>query len=204
MCGSVISYDSLEAGKPAQYGYVIKTNCLGFLGSPEVAVSYVFGEDNTVSFTNESIQAGSYYWDFGDGDTLLTGESATNIAYSYGATGIYNAMLIGYGCDGISDTLYFSIDFKYTDPAYAGDGTLLTLYPNPVLSGSSVSFYIGAIPEGENYLHVYNELGQRVDRFHIDEANTNYIAPVDYAGGVYHFVLESNSEVLETEKLLVQ
>ncbi|MFT5779495.1 MAG: hypothetical protein ACI837_002454, partial [Crocinitomicaceae bacterium] len=41
--GSVISYDSLEAGKPAQYGYVIKTNCLGFLGSPEVAVSYVFG-----------------------------------------------------------------------------------------------------------------------------------------------------------------
>ncbi|MFT5779744.1 MAG: hypothetical protein ACI837_002703 [Crocinitomicaceae bacterium] len=204
MCGSVIAQDSLAAGKPGQYGYVIKTNCLGYLGDPQVAVSYSFGEDNTVLFENESIQAGGYHWDFGDGDTLLTGEAPTLISHSYDASGIYYIELMGFGCNGQADTLLFSIDFEYTDPAYAGDGTLLTLYPNPVLSGNSIAFFVGDIPDGDNYVYVYNELGQRVDRFPIEAANTNYIFLADYAAGVYHFVLENNSEVIETEKLLVQ
>ncbi|MDG1332839.1 MAG: PKD domain-containing protein, partial [Crocinitomicaceae bacterium] len=112
MCGSVISADSLQAGSPAQYGYVIKTNCLGFLGDPEAATSYTFGENNTVIFNNESIQAGSYYWDFGDGTFLTTEEDTNAIIHEYTASGIYTVQLIGYGCDGVNDTLTFNINFE--------------------------------------------------------------------------------------------
>ena len=204
MCGSVISADSLQAGSPAQYGYVIKTNCLGFLGNPEAAASYTFGEENTVLFHNESIQAGSFLWDFGDGTTLTTGEDTNAISHEYFATGIYTIQLIGYGCAGQNDTISFTIDFEYTEPGYAGDGTLLTLYPNPISAGNSLAFFIGNIPEGTHYVNVSNSLGQRVDRFRIEAGNTNYLFPLDYAAGMYHFTLQKNNEILEFEKLIVE
>lgn len=204
MCGSVISDDSLQANRPAQYGYVIKTNCLGFLGDPEVATSYSFGESNTVIFNNESIQAGSYYWDFGDGTILTTGEDTNAVIHEYGATGVYTVQLIGYGCDGKNDTLSFEIDFEYTEPGYAGDGTLLTLYPNPVSTGNSLAFYIGNLSEGNHHLNVFNSLGQRVDQFLITDSNTNYLYAIDYAAGMYHFTLQNDTEILEVEKLIVE
>lgn len=204
MCGSVISQDSLQANRPAQYGYVIKTNCLGFFGDPQTAASYNFGEENTVSFNNQSIQAGSYQWDFGDGTFLTTGEDSNAILHEYSATGIYTIQLIGFGCNGKSDTLNFTISFEYTEPGYAGDGTLLTLYPNPVSTGNSLAFYIGNLEEGNHYLNVFNSLGQRVDHFSITDANTNYLYPIDYAAGMYIFRLESNGEVVEIEKLVVE
>jgi hypothetical protein len=204
MCGSVTSADSLQVGSPAQYGYVIKTNCLGFLGDPEVASSYTFGENNTVIFNNESIQAGNYYWDFGDGTFLTTGENIDSVIHEYTATGIYTVQLIGYGCDSVNDTITFEIDFEYTEPGYAGDGTLLTLYPNPVSTGNSLAFFVGDIPSGTHYVDVSNNLGQRVDRFRIEDGNTNYLYPVDYAAGMYHFTLQNDTEILEVEKLIVE
>lgn len=204
MCGSVISADSAQAGRPAQYGYVVKTNCLGFFGDPQTAASYDFGEENTVIFHNQSVQAGSYQWDFGDGTVLTTGEDTNAILHEYSATGIYTIQLIGFGCNGKSDTLNFTIDFEYTEPGYAGDGTLLTLYPNPISTGNSLAFYIGNLSEGNHSLNVFNSLGQKVDHFPITDSNTNYLYPIDYAAGMYIFRLESNGKVVEIEKLVVE
>ncbi|MDG1334093.1 MAG: T9SS type A sorting domain-containing protein, partial [Crocinitomicaceae bacterium] len=131
-------------------------------------------------------------------------EDTNAIIHEYTASGIYTVQLIGYGCDGVNDTLTFNINFEYTEPGYAGDGTLLTLYPNPISTGNSLAFFIGNIPEGTHYVNVNNNLGQRVDSFRIEDGNTNYLFPLDYAAGMYHFALQNDTEILEVEKLVVE
>ena len=59
-----------------------------------------------VSFTNGSINANRYLWDFGDG------ENSTQPApvHEYNATGTYNAYLVAYNEAGCSDTAFLVVD----------------------------------------------------------------------------------------------
>ena len=81
----------------------------------------------------------------------------TNVDHTYNASGIYEVQLVAYGCNGANDTLRFQINFEYipTEPVYEGDGTLLTLFPNPIQQGESLSFYIGAIDSTEYTIDLY-------------------------------------------------
>ncbi len=202
MGGYVLSYDSLDAGIPGQYGYVIKTNCLGFLGDPEAGFSFEI-DDNSILLSNESIQAGGFQWNFGDGTILNTGEDETLITHEYLESGTYSIELIANGCDGASDTISLNIDFEHTPSGYAGDGTFLTLYPNPVNSGDLISFYIGSIPEGNNIVKIDDLSGRAVSVLSIESAQTNYTMLQNFASGEYLVSLISNGKLMEVEKLIV-
>lgn len=203
MVGEAYNYDSLNVGAPGQFGYVLKTNCLGFLGDPQAQFSY--SVNNTeVTFVNESVQAGSFTWIFGNGDTTVTGETVDTLVYQYTIGGNYAIQLIANGCNNAHDTIQFSIDVVDDNIGFTGDGTLLTLFPNPVASGESLAFYVGAIPEGNTFVEITNELGEIVFKGSINGENTTYIVPVDIAVGVYFVSLLSYGERLEVEKLVVR
>jgi hypothetical protein len=203
MCGEIYHFDSLNAGSPGQFGYVLKTNCLGFIGDPISEFTYQ-SNSGLLEFVNEGIQAGSYTWIFGDGDTLVTKEYVDSVSHVYDANGIYTVQLIAHGCNGEDDTISKTINVSGISNGYVGDGTLLTLYPNPLSSGESLAFYVGDIPTKDITVEVVNEIGQSVFTGKIESSQTTYIIPFNFASGVYFVSLKNNSnERLEVEKLIV-
>jgi PKD repeat protein len=205
-CGSVKHSDSLNAGKIGQFAYILKTNCLGFLGEPEAAVSYTFGDDFSVIFQNESIQSGSFIWDFGDGMYAQTDEKNRTITHTYSSDGNYTIQLIAQGCNGEADTLYFEIEVpthEDTTDYYVGDGTLLTLFPNPLISGESLAFFVGDITHTVVF-DIHNQQGQLIFTETIQKGYATYISPLFLSSGMYHCSLRSGSAILESEKLIVR
>lgn len=73
--------------------------------NPVPATSFVADTLNgcnplTVHFTNNSTNANSYLWNFGDGNT----DTAANPTHTYTTTGTFTVTLIGYGSGGCNDT----------------------------------------------------------------------------------------------------
>jgi hypothetical protein len=208
-CGQAIHKDSITLGKPGQFGYILKTNCLGFLGDPQTAVSFSYKDSFIVEFVNSSIQAGSYKWVFGDGDTLDISEYVDTVLHHYSGSGDFAVKLIGYGCNGASDTLHFTINVpdnpNIPDDTtyYTGDGTFLTFYPNPSKAGESIAFYVGNIPDEEVRFELVNELGEMVFSGIIPQKESTYILPIQLAHGMYFGALQTISKRLETEKLVI-
>lgn len=203
MLGEVQILDSLLTNAPGQFGYILKTNCLGFLGDPiaEFGYSTNYGD---VQFVNSSIQAGSYQWIFGDGDTLSTSEYIDSVKHNYLNNGNYTVQLIAYGCNGINDTISKTIQVSGISNGFTGDGTLLTLFPNPISSGESIAFYVGNITQENVTVEIVNTHGQTVFQGKIQLPNTTYIIPLKMASGAYFVSLRNDSDLLEVEKLIVK
>lgn len=98
---------------------------------PIANFSYTIGANRTVTFTNTSLNAESYYWDFGD-DNFSFDESPS---YQF-TNGIFNVMLVVQKC-GMVDTIYQTITF---DDAGIIDviNPSITFYPNPVTNNFSI------------------------------------------------------------------
>jgi beta-glucanase (GH16 family) len=85
-------------------------------GSFTVDFSYEIGEDNLVSFTNES--TGDFYWmtwDFGNGETLTTTDRNETIEMYYPESGEYTVSLKLSNTEGISDTQTIDITISEDD-----------------------------------------------------------------------------------------
>jgi len=79
-----------------------------------------------VNFTNTSVDASSYYWDFGDG----TNSTDSNPWHVYSTSGTYSVMLIAQNglCD--DDTIYINITIL--DPVgLIENNTDISVFPNP-------------------------------------------------------------------------
>ncbi|MBI1838591.1 MAG: PKD domain-containing protein [Flavobacteriia bacterium] len=204
MAGQVINNDSMSAGVPGQFGYILKTNCLGFLGSPEAEISYTLNSDHTVQFVNNSLQAGSYTWCFGDGDTLHTGEQMDTINHLYTSNGIFEGKLIAEGCNGETDTSFFTLNFsKSPIDTSILNGNYFTIFPNPIESNSSFSVYLGNVT-GENVqLIIHDELGRVIQKYKLDTPYTNYIIPALFSIGKFTISLYKNDEKLEVEDFII-
>lgn len=205
VCGGLNNYDSLTAGTGGQYAYFLKTNCLGYLGNPIANFSYTVGDSNTVHFSNESAQAGSYTWIFGDGETLQV-DSLGSITHVYCNNGSYEVTLVAEGCDDDRDTVSIIIPLNGTQNencTLVGDGTLLTVYPNPILVGAHLSFYTGNIPQGNATFELHDDLG-RLLFSSVVEKETTYFLPLNFTRGMYYASLLQGTQRIETEKIIVE
>lgn len=97
------------------------------VGEFDPVADFTFNEvDATVTFTNTSNFASTYFWDFGDE------EFSTDLSpsHTYVNNGNYTATLIASEC-GVSDTVQFDINIQ----TISNEETLLTnavhLFPNP-------------------------------------------------------------------------
>lgn len=66
----------------------------------------------TIQFTNQSINATQYRWDFGDPSTTQDYSTATNPSYTYPDTGTYSVRLIARNNRGCIDTAYTTVTIR--------------------------------------------------------------------------------------------
>ncbi len=123
--------------------------------APVSAFSYIENFENTqgqIQFTNGSVGAKEYFWDFGNGETSMAESPIITYAYD----GIYTVSLITISSNGCQDTTTMAYDmlFKglYVPNAIAPGGTIqATRYWKPV--GMNLASYRAEI---------YNSLGQLI------------------------------------------
>lgn len=76
-------------------------------------------DNKIITFTNTSLGATTYFWDFGDGTTLGdTSHSANPPAYTYPVSGIYTATLIVEKGTGCADTFTAFVNMSFIDAAF--------------------------------------------------------------------------------------
>lgn len=95
---------------------------------PKARFTYSISNGNQVSFTNNSVNATNFNWDFGDGET----SADNNPIYTYLAAGTYTTRLIANKCD-ISDTTFQTFDITVLSELNENSQfEKIIIYPNPV------------------------------------------------------------------------
>jgi hypothetical protein len=202
--GQVINNDLINQNKSGQNGYVLKTNCLGFMGDPLANFSYTVLDSNKVQFVNLSAQAGSYSWHFGDGTLLQTGEKVDTVFHTFSKDSIFSVQLIAHGCNAIADTFGILLDFQKTDSVPPNFESLLTIYPNPLGSEELLTIYVGAISSKKHSLVLLDALGKKVATYLVPKANINLSFDVPAATGIYFLNLVEEDKVLVSRKVVVE
>jgi PKD repeat protein len=181
-----------------QDGWLVRTNCLGWLSNPVPQFSSYNVGNNTVRFDNHSQFAEEYLWDFGDGaqyshttslqDTL---SSIPYVEHTYATPGSYTATLYAIAC---GDTITLSHTIV-ADPVSVieTNGHEIKVYPNPTGGNAFVES-----PTLANYhtLQVYNDAGQWVYSTTITaQANRLEIPSSSWANGIYVVTLEGTERI---------
>ena len=112
------------------------------------------------SFANQSIDALSYYWDFGDGDT----SSAANPTHTYAANGTYAVCLISSNVCG-NDTTCKSVVINCPAPQAAygiSRNNLEVTFNNNSSAGQNTYYWVfgdGDTSSASNPVHTYDSVG---------------------------------------------
>ena len=112
--------------------------------------------DPFIDFTNTSIGANSYSWDFGD-NSSLSSEVNPSHDYSDSPEGLFQVMLIAYSTNGCADTAYSNFQFNeelifYVPNTFTPDGDIFNQEFLPIFSS-------GYDPYDYN-LAIYNRWGE--------------------------------------------
>jgi len=164
----------------------------------------VYLPNGLVSFTNQSFNSSSYFWDFGDGNTSTDANPWNN----YTVAGDYDVLLIASSGTCPNDTLVTPIVVVgYEGIENYNTIENINIYPNPVLSELNISFYssnnktilIEIIDiTGRKIGNVYNQnLGQGKQNLKID------ITKYNLSTGMYQLVI-SNENQKYTSSFIVQ
>lgn len=134
---------------------VIHQNYINVIAPPIVTSAFIADtlshcDSVTIHFTNNSTNATSYFWNFGDGNTSIL----TNPTHTYTSSGNFTVILIAYNasvCGTISDTVthilnivvYQSAIAAFPDTSYTACGNLTVLFENNSSNAISYLWYFG-------------------------------------------------------------
>ncbi len=197
--GNVYNYNFAIQDLPNTFSYLLRTNCLGFLSPPSAQFSYS-NYENEVLFVNNSMNAGSYSWYFGEGDTLYTGEDQDSVYHTYEYGGAYDVTLIGHGCNGEADTVTLTIDVEQGAYGNIGDD-YFTIYPNPIESGGLITVETGNVQDAE--LFFFDAQGRKVKEVYLPNEKSIYFIEQAFAAGIYSARLIKDGRVLQDSKIVV-
>lgn len=116
---------------------VVYNNLLSFhVGEydPQAVFSYQ-SQGNNIIFTNNSLNADTYKWSFGDGDF----STVANPVHNYSLTGSYQVKLTAERC-GMQDTLTQLINIISTDISNNPDENDIKIFPNPAQNELNINF----------------------------------------------------------------
>lgn len=146
--------------------------------NPLVA-SFSFVQDEyKVSFTNQSVNAKTYLWDFGDG----TGSQEVNPTHEYAQSGIYTVSLTAFSPCGQTKTLAMVVILTGNAEQ---TGNNWSVFPNPVFNTLELSNLSGLTP---GKFSVFDQKGNKILGGHFNGKNTLDVSNIP--AGVYVLNLE--------------
>jgi len=182
------------------YFYDLEVIAGGCLSSPVEVTTEVTGEaafsyeDNglEVSFTDESPEATSWEWDFGDGNT----SNEQNPVHLYDEMGTYTVTLtVDDGC-----SITFEVSVGITDVSDASDDSGFSIYPNP--TGGLFFVDNESDAKGTLTLAVLDITGKRVYAEVLAGRRTE-IDLTYLSSGVYFVSVRSEDDILHRSRLTI-
>lgn len=161
---------------------------------------FASGNDYVYSFFVVNPEnVGSYYWDFGDGNTQANGSSFTT--HTYNDTGSYTVMVVlnsEFGCG--TDTIYTDIYIARPLGVENTEEGTFQFFPNP--ANETVTFNLGT---GNNYnnLQVYNVSGQLIFQNNVLGQNQFQLNVSEWNNGVYFIHLHSDHKDNTIKRLVI-
>ncbi len=147
---------------------------------PTAAFSFS-ASDGTVDFTNLSLNAASYSWDFGDGD----GSQDVNPSHTYAASGNYTVTLTAFndcGFAAITETIVLTVVSTGTPVA---TNHFLSVSPNPFDGEAVVRFSVPA-DNGSLRFVLFNSLGAELSGTALSGSDGQFVlSDPQLAPGVY-------------------
>lgn len=140
---------------------------------------------DTIYFQDNSINANSWEWNFGDG----TSSNSQNPFHVYNQSGIYNVILtINKGCHYDRECFTIEINDELNASSEFETESIL-IYPNPIKDMLIVqSAFIIENP----YFKMVNSVGQLVYSEN-PSSNSLFTFDLDLSSGIYYLILESDS-----------
>ena len=153
---------------------------------------------DTVNFSNSSINATTYAWDFGDGTLTSPVQDPIHI---YSTDGNYIVMLIATNSCG-SDTVLQTVTINTTGIQNSSHIGGIEIYPNPSGGKFQISILNSELRTQNSELEVFNVLGEKIHRQIIESPN-QLIDLSTHPSGLYHLML-TNGEIYMRKKVVLK
>ena len=180
IASKLVVYDSLKNWHIGEY-------------DPVANFTYSISNGNQVDFTNSSLNATNFNWNFGDGGTSIS----NNPTHTYLIKGTYKVQLISNKCD-IFDTTFQTI--KITMPVGVDETTLtndLNIYPNPVSTILSLQCSLS----NKTTYKILGVVGQEIQSGIINNIEKQINVSL-LSEGIYLLQLYENNEALGQQKFV--
>jgi hypothetical protein len=158
------------------------------IGKWDVKSEFTFVQsDADVSFVNQSNNATTYSWDFGDGSELST-ETSPNHTFDSGLGSSFSVQLIAQNaCE--SDTSTLTVELNPTGFTKRTVESEWRVFPNP----ASKQVMIQASKSTQFTIEIYNSEGLLMRRFQ-EEGSLIPLSVETYSPGIYQVVCSSGKE----------
>ncbi len=174
-----------------------KQNMITVNTSPIAEFSFS-GNEYTVDFTNNSANATSYQWDFGDGST----SSENNPIHTYSTAGTYTVSLTANYLN-CSDVVSHEVSVPMVGISYLMEvNEPILFYPNP--TKGEINFTVKENISGNISISIFNTMCQQVYKsvlIGIEENKNNSIDLTGFPKGIYFIKIES--PVLKTNQKIL-
>ncbi len=156
----------------------------------------------TVTFTNQSINAKNYVWDFGDNTT----STDPNPSHTYNQPGIYEVVLKAIHVNGCETTL------SKTLPLAIATGNQINVFPNPIVNGKNATLGFVLSRKQSVYIELFDLAGRSLQKTLFDNTKDNFnavnlqeVLPIisSVCQGVYIITLRFEN-TLQAQKVIVQ
>ncbi len=175
------------------------TTCTMITVCPE-ALSAAFTSTDTLmnaTFSNGSMSASSYLWDFGDAST----DTAANPSHTYAATGQYLVCLTAWNICGDSATTCDTILLIILDNNSMTTGSTIDLYPNPANEVATVN--VSSVIYSGNYVfEMFDAAGKLVRTQNGVFGQNMNVDRSGLEGGIYIYKISVDQNVVGNGRLI--
>ncbi len=151
------------------------------------------GSNPTAIFTDNSINADEWNWDFGDGNV----DTQQNPSHNYSSTGNYLVTLIAKDINNCPDTTTINLTVINTNDINEVEEDFISVYPNPVNQWAVISTQLAG---KEKTLIILNSLGTKIYTAVFSTADYQLLT-ADWNSGVYLIKIKTEDRVV-TKKLI--